>query len=78
MFFNLFTDILRQRTGDVEVKRYCIGLLEKLGSFKYTQEVLDDLDKEARKEVEKLGPNPIMESLLNDLLSWKEAEKNDK
>jgi len=62
--------ILRQRTRDVEVKRYCISLLEKLGSFKYTQQTLEDLDKIARKEVEKLGPNPIMENLLNDLLSW--------
>lgn len=71
-------DILRQRTRDVEVKRYCIGLLEKLGSFKYTQEVLDELDKQARKEVQLLGPNPIMENLLNDLLSWKDSEVNDK
>uniref|UniRef100_A0A336LC35 CSON008509 protein n=1 Tax=Culicoides sonorensis TaxID=179676 RepID=A0A336LC35_CULSO len=69
--------ILRQRTRDVEVKRYCIGLLEKLGSFKYTREVLDELDKQARKEVQLLGPNPIMENLLNDLLSWKNSENND-
>ncbi|KOB73871.1 Geranylgeranyl diphosphate synthase, partial [Operophtera brumata] len=26
-------NILRQRTRDVEVKRYCISLLERLGSF---------------------------------------------
>ncbi|XP_052893352.1 terpene synthase isoform X1 [Anopheles moucheti] len=64
--------ILRQRTRDVEVKRYCISLLEKLGSFQYTRDVLDALDKEARKEVKSLGPNPIMEALLNDLLSWKQ------
>ncbi|XP_041774726.1 geranylgeranyl pyrophosphate synthase [Anopheles merus] len=65
--------ILRQRTRDVEVKRYCITLLEKLGSFQYTRDVLESLDKEARKEVESLGPNPIMEALLNDLLSWKQV-----
>lgn len=63
--------ILRQRTRDVEVKRYCISLLEKLGSFKYTRETLEELDQVARQEAEKLGPNPIMESLLNDLLTWK-------
>lgn len=44
-------DILRQRTKDVEVKKYCIQLLEKLGSFTYTREILDSLDKEARTEV---------------------------
>lgn len=44
-------DILRQRTKDVEVKKYCIHLLEKLGSFKYTREILKKLDEEARAEV---------------------------
>uniref|UniRef100_A0A0K8VZR0 Geranylgeranyl pyrophosphate synthase n=1 Tax=Bactrocera latifrons TaxID=174628 RepID=A0A0K8VZR0_BACLA len=43
--------ILRQRTQDIEVKKYCIGLLEKLGSFQYTREVLESLDTEARAEV---------------------------
>lgn len=62
----------------MEVKRYCIGLLEKLGSFKYTREILEDLDKCARKEVAALGPNPIMEDLLNNLLSWQQPDKNDK
>lgn len=42
---------MRQRTHDVEVKKYCISLLEKLGSFQYTREVLESLDKEARAEV---------------------------
>lgn len=66
-----FADILRQRTRDVEVKKYCVTLLEKLGSFQYTRETLEALDKEARNEVEMLGPNPIMNTLLDDLLSWK-------
>lgn len=67
-------DILRQRTRDVEVKKYCVSLLEKLGSFKYTRETLESLDKEARNEVELLGPNPIMNTLLNELLSWKSSD----
>jgi geranylgeranyl diphosphate synthase type 3 len=72
-----FVDILRQRTRDVEVKRYCVTLLEKLGSFKYTRETLDTLDKEARNEVAQLGPNPIMEKLLEELLSWKDTSGNN-
>lgn len=44
-------DILRQRTKDVEVKKYCIQLLETLGSFSYTRDILDSLDKDARDEV---------------------------
>lgn len=69
--------ILRQRTQDVEVKRYCVSLLEKLGSFKYTAEVLEMLDTEARAEIERLGENPIMQSLLDDLLSWKTVGNGD-
>jgi len=48
-----------------------VSLLEKLGSFKYTRETLEALDTEARNEVELLGPNPIMNTLLDELLSWK-------
>lgn len=69
-FFSVL-DILRQRTRDVEVKKYCVSLLEKHGSFAYTRETLEALDTEARNEVELLGPNPIMMTLLNELLSWK-------
>lgn len=53
------------------MKKYCVSLLEKLGSFKYTRETLEALDKEARKEVELIGPNPVMKMLLDELLSWK-------
>lgn len=71
--FFFLSDILRQRTQKVEVKKYCISLLEQLGSFKYTRETLDKLDIEARAEVALLGPNPIMENLLNELLNWKDS-----
>ncbi|KAH8397476.1 hypothetical protein KR222_006755 [Zaprionus bogoriensis] len=65
--------ILRQRTHDIEVKKYCIGLLEKLGSFQYTRKVLETLDLEARAEVARLGGNPYLDRLLNKLLSWKNS-----
>lgn len=66
--------ILRQRTRDIEVKKYCVGLLEKYGSFQYTRKVLEALDLQAREEVRQFGPNPIMETILNDLLNWKGVE----
>ncbi|BFF98103.1 geranylgeranyl pyrophosphate synthase [Drosophila madeirensis] len=66
--------ILRQRTHDIEVKKYCISLLEKLGSFQYTRKVLETLDAEARAEVMRLGSNPYMDRLLNKLLSWKTSD----
>ncbi|XP_037939699.1 geranylgeranyl pyrophosphate synthase isoform X2 [Teleopsis dalmanni] len=68
--------ILRQRTHDVEVKKYCISLLEKLGSFKYTREVLASLDKEAKAEVARLGENPYMEVLLDKLNSWRTIDNH--
>ncbi|CAB3226549.1 unnamed protein product [Arctia plantaginis] len=69
---NQVLHILRQRTRDVEVKKYCITILEKLGSFAYTKETLQRLDEEARKEVDRLGGNPHLEALLDDLLSWRQ------
>ncbi|CAL7936110.1 unnamed protein product [Xylocopa violacea] len=67
-------NILRQRTKDIEVKRYCINLLEKFGSFAYTRTVLEELDKKARDEVERLGGNPLLLKVLDDLLSWKHQD----
>lgn len=65
-------NILRQRTHDVEVKRYCISLLEKFGSFNHTREVLASLDQEARKEITLLGGNPYLEAILDEILTWKD------
>ena len=35
--------ILRQRTEDIDVKKYCVEYLTKIGSFDYTKSVLDQL-----------------------------------
>jgi geranylgeranyl pyrophosphate synthase len=72
------SDILRQRTHDVELKKYCVKLLEKFGSLNYTRETLEELDDEARAEVSKLGGNPMLNDLLDKLFEWKRwsEEKN--
>ncbi|XP_034193431.1 geranylgeranyl pyrophosphate synthase quemao isoform X1 [Osmia lignaria lignaria] len=64
-------NILRQRTKDIEVKRYCVNLLEKFGSFAYTRNVLEELDKKARDEVQRLGGNPLLVEVLDELMNWK-------
>ncbi|XP_070159211.1 terpene synthase isoform X1 [Polyergus mexicanus] len=71
-------DILRQRTKDIEVKRHCIKLLEKFGSFKYTRSVLEEMDMQARIEIERLGGNPLLIKILDELKNWdtKEAPKD--
>nr|CAI5847950.1 unnamed protein product [Callosobruchus analis] len=61
------SDILQQRTREHEVKKYCVSLLEKYGSFEYTRQTLNQLQKEAKDEVEKLGGNPYMEDFINSL-----------
>lgn len=68
MLFN--KGILRQRTKDIEVKRHCIKLLERFGSFKYTRNVLEELDSTARTEIERLGGNPLLVMILNELKNW--------
>lgn len=63
-------DILRQRTRNVDVKKYCIKLLDNFGSFEHTRKVLTQLDADARKEVENLGGNPLMIKILDGLRTW--------
>jgi hypothetical protein len=55
----------------VEVKKYCITLLEKFGSFSHTRHTLEELEAEARAEISKLGGNPLLEDILDELLNWK-------
>ncbi|XP_018339613.1 PREDICTED: geranylgeranyl pyrophosphate synthase-like [Trachymyrmex septentrionalis] len=60
-------NILRQRSKNIEVKRYCIKILENYGSFKYAKDVLDKLEKKLRTEIDRLGGNPLFEQLMDDL-----------
>jgi geranylgeranyl diphosphate synthase type 3 len=53
------------------LKKYCVTLLEKFGSLSYTRGTLEELDTEARTEIAKLGGNPLLEDILNELLEWK-------
>ncbi len=67
---NRIINILRQRTTDVEVKKYCVRLLEEAGSFKYTKEVLVSLDDQVRREVKKLGGNEVLDTVMDELKNW--------
>ncbi|XP_032511354.1 terpene synthase-like [Danaus plexippus] len=64
--------ILRKRTSDIKLKKYCLSLLEKAGSLQYTRDRLVELDREARAEMTRLGYNPLMEKVLDGLNSWKD------
>lgn len=60
-------DILRQRTTNVELKKYALKKLDQLGSFDYTNTTLQRLNGEAMAEVETLGGNPLLSKLLEQL-----------
>ena len=62
--------ILRQRTQDVEVKKFCIGLLEQAGSFEYTKAVMRDLDSEICQEIKRLGGNQVISKVMAELRDW--------
>ncbi|XP_037791706.1 geranylgeranyl pyrophosphate synthase-like isoform X1 [Penaeus monodon] len=63
-------NIIRQRPKDLEVKRYCVSLLEKFGSLEHTKETMKKLEAEAREEIVRLGGNPHLERVLDELRNW--------
>ncbi|TGZ51430.1 Uncharacterized protein DBV15_12833, partial [Temnothorax longispinosus] len=56
--------ILKQRTTDINLKNHFVELLKKLGSFKYTRDVLKELNKKIKIEIERLGGNPLFTNML--------------
>lgn len=59
--------ILRQRTKDLDVKRYCVDYLHKCGSLDYTKTVIIDLEKQLREQIAQLGGNPHLTRLIDEL-----------
>ncbi|KAJ1153094.1 hypothetical protein NDU88_005861 [Pleurodeles waltl] len=60
-------NILRQRTENVDIKKYCVDYLEKVGSFEYTRQTLGTLESEAYREIEQLGGNRQLVALVDHL-----------
>ncbi|MBN3275124.1 GGPPS synthase, partial [Polyodon spathula] len=58
---------LRQRTENVDIKRYCVDYLEKVGSFAYTRQTLCDLEAKSYRSIEDLGGNHELEILRQQL-----------
>lgn len=70
-------NILRQRTENMDIKKYCVDYLEKVGSFAYTRHTLRDLEVEAYRLIRDLGGNPQLEALVKQLSQMHhEAEAN--
>jgi geranylgeranyl diphosphate synthase, type III len=64
----LIQDILKQRTTSEDIKLYCIQYMrDETQSFAYTRAVLRELDFGARKEIERLGGNKGLVTILDRL-----------
>ena len=60
-------EILRQRTKDVELKRFAVRLMQDTGSFEYTVRVLNDVEHAIRTEIDKLGGNSLLITFIESL-----------
>ncbi|XP_065176583.1 geranylgeranyl pyrophosphate synthase-like [Sycon ciliatum] len=56
--------IVRRKTTDLDVKKYCVNLLHKMGSFVYTRQVLLALEKDVLSEIEALGGNSTLQKVV--------------
>jgi len=62
-------NILKQRTEDVDVKKYAVQYLEQTGSLVYTKTRLDELKDEVLQHITTLGGHPVLVSLIHKLHS---------
>jgi len=60
-------NILRQRTSDLELKKFAIECIEKSGSFAYTRKYLRDLETELLAEIAALGGNDALTTMVDGL-----------
>ena len=58
--------ILRQRTTDFQVKKYCTSLLRKVGSFEHTEDTLNKLEVSIIEKVKGLDGNPLLEVMIKE------------
>lgn len=63
----LLLEILKQKTEDIELKKYALTIMEKTGSFEYTKKVLAECEVKIREELQKLGGNKMLEGLMDQL-----------
>ncbi len=59
--------ILKQRTENVELKKYAQGLMREAGSLKYTRDKAIELKNTILLQIDELGGNPPLAKLINAL-----------
>ncbi|XP_067931968.1 geranylgeranyl pyrophosphate synthase-like [Watersipora subatra] len=64
---NQIMSIVRQRTTDNDVKKYCVQRITQFGAREYTTNILLELETELYDQIEKLGGNPLLVALIDGL-----------
>jgi geranylgeranyl diphosphate synthase type 3 len=59
--------ILKQRTEDVDVKKYAVQYMEDQGSLTYTRNKLKSLKAEVLAQIEVLGGHPLLTKIIEGL-----------
>ncbi|XP_058960668.2 geranylgeranyl pyrophosphate synthase [Pocillopora verrucosa] len=60
-------NILRQRTTDVDIKKYFVDCLEQIGSFAYTKVILKQMEDKSQALIADLGGNPQLSAIVKQL-----------
>lgn len=60
-------NIVSQKPTAVEVKKYALDIISRTGTFEYVRQFLHRKEEEARKEIELLGGNPLLEKVIDSL-----------
>eukprot|EP01103_Thecamoeba_quadrilineata_P001628 TRINITY_DN11472_c0_g1_i1.p1 TRINITY_DN11472_c0_g1~~TRINITY_DN11472_c0_g1_i1.p1 ORF type:complete len:305 (-),score=27.61 TRINITY_DN11472_c0_g1_i1:22-936(-) len=71
---HLILNVLKQRTEDVEIKKFVVNYLRRAGSFEYTANRMGEIEKKLQLIVAELGGNSLLEQIIGDL----SIEKIDK
>ena len=61
------TDILKQKTDNVEVVTYAVKTIREAGSLEYTVTFLETIEARARSDIDRLGSNPAITRILDVL-----------
>jgi len=59
--------ILKQKTEEIEIKKYALSIMEKTGSFEYTKKVLLEYYRKVVSIIKQLGGNPNLEAIVEAL-----------
>ena len=59
--------ILKQRTQDLQLKEYCVQLLNEFGSMEYTRQTCAELAQQISEEIAHLNGNLFLENLMREL-----------